>query len=56
MAVCRTRTRSRSRAPQFVPKPHGVIHPRVPQVGPKHVGIVTFDGAKARSQFMPCDF
>jgi len=55
MAVRRTRTRSRSRAPQFVQKPHGVIHPRVQQVGPEHFGIVTVDGAKARSQFMLCD-
>ena len=55
MAVRRTRNRSRSRAPQFVQKPHGVIHPRVQQVGPEHFGIVTVDGAKARSQFMLCD-
>src|SRR5919201_1715579 len=56
MAVPRARNRSRSRAPQFVQKPHGVIHPRVQQVGPEHFGIVTFDCAKARSKFMLCDF
>jgi transposase len=56
MAVNRTRKRVRSRAPHFLQKPHGVIHPRVQQVGPEHFGIVTFDCAKARSKFMLCDF
>jgi transposase len=37
-------------------KPHGVLHPRVQQVGPEHFGIVCFDCAKARSKFLLADF
>ncbi|MBV9123668.1 MAG: transposase, partial [Planctomycetes bacterium] len=37
-------------------KPHGVLHPRVQQVGPEHFGIVCFDPAKTRSKFLLADF
>jgi transposase len=48
--------RSRKQRPQVLQKPHGVIHPRVQQVGPEHFGIVCVDCAKARSKWMLCDF
>src|SRR4051794_39782969 len=56
--MTRTRThRSSSRRPAAsVGKPHGVLHPRVQQVGPEHFGIVCFDCAKARSKFLLADF
>jgi hypothetical protein len=56
MAISHSRKRSRSRLPQFLQKPRGVIHPRVQAVGPEHFGIVTVDPAKARSKWMLCDF
>src|SRR5260370_11595877 len=56
MATTRRRKQSRSRPRQVLQKPRGVIHPRVQQVGPEHFGIVSVDGAKARSKWMLCDF
>jgi hypothetical protein len=32
------------------------LHPRVQQVGPEHFGIVCFDCAKVRSEFLLADF
>jgi transposase len=51
-----TRTRQRSRSPNVRQKPRGTFHPRVQKVGPEHFGIVSVDCAKARSQWMLCDF
>ena len=48
--------KSKSRAAEFLQKPHGVIHPRVQKVGPEHFGIVSVDCAKARSIWMLADF
>ncbi len=57
MAATRSRRRSsRQRPVGFVSKPHGVVSPRVQQVGPEHFGIVCFDCAKARSKFLLADF
>src|SRR5437763_8162298 len=57
MATTRTRRRPSRRPPvRSVGKPRGVLHPRVPQVGPEHFGIVCFDCAKARSKFLLADF
>src|SRR6266446_6059944 len=57
MATTRTRKRPSSRRPaSSVGKPHGVLHPRVQQVGPEHFGIVCFDCAKARSKFLLANF
>src|SRR6266849_6547036 len=56
MSSTRSRKRSRPPRPQVLQKPRGVIHPRVQQVGPEHFGIVSVDGAKARSKWMLCDF
>lgn len=39
-----------------LPKPRGVIHPRVQKVGPEHFGIVAVDCAKARSKFLMADY
>jgi transposase len=39
-----------------VGKPHGVLHPRVQQVGPEHFGILCFDCHKGRSKFLLADF
>jgi transposase len=50
---------SRSRGRRFVTtvhKPHGVIQPRVQQVGPEHFGIVSVDCAKARFKWILCEF
>jgi transposase len=53
----RPRRRSSGRRPSVaIGKPHGVLHPRVQQVGPEHFGIVCFDCAKARSKFLLADF
>src|SRR6266700_1112036 len=56
MSATRVRPRSRSRRPEILQKPAGVIHVRVQKVGPEHFGIVTVDCAKARSKWMLCDF
>ena len=56
MSVTRVRQRSRSRRPEILQKPAGVIHVRVQEVGPEHFGIVGVDCAKARSKWMLCDF
>jgi transposase len=56
MSTTRSRKRPRSRRPDVIQKPRGVIHPRVQKVGPEHFGIVTVDCAKARSKWMLCDF
>ena len=57
MATTRTRKRPPThRTVATVAKPHGVLHPRVQQVGPEHFGIVCFDCAKARSKFLLTDF
>jgi len=56
MATTRARKRSSHRRPAArVAKPRGVLHPRVPLVGPEHFGSVCCDGAKARSQFLRAD-
>ena len=39
-----------------VHKPHGIIQPRVQQVGPERFGIVSVDCARARFKWMLCDF
>ena len=51
-------TARRSRKPRgfLVQKPQGTFTPRVQAVGPEHFGIVSVDGAKARSKFCLCDF
>ena len=51
----RTASRKPARA-QVIHKPLGTIHPRVQAVGPEHFGIVSVDGAKARSKWMLADF
>ena len=57
MTTTRTRKRPSSRRPApTLSKPHGVLHPRVQQVGPEHFAIVCFDCAKARSKFLLADF
>src|SRR6516164_10692206 len=56
MSTARHRKRSRSRSPQVLQKPHGLVHPRVQKVGPEHFGIVSVDCAKARFKWMLCDF
>src|SRR5580704_11373292 len=56
MAPTVTRKRGRSRRPDVLQKPRGVIHPRVQKVGPEHFGIVAMDCAKARSKWMFSDF
>jgi transposase len=56
MSAIRVRQRYRSRHPEVLQKPSGVIHPRVQKVGPEHFGIVSVDCAKARSKWMLCDF
>ena len=56
MAATVTRKRGRSRRPDALQKPRGVIHPRVQKVGPEHFGIVAVDCAKARSKWMLADF
>src|SRR5947208_10864929 len=48
--------RHRPRRQQLVPKPRGVISPRVQNVGPEHFGVVAVDCAKARSNWMLADF
>ena len=55
MATKRSRSRSR-RFVTTVHKPHGIIQPRVQQIGPEHFGIVSVDCAKARFKWMLCDF
>jgi len=52
----RTKGRRARRSSDTVHKPHGVLHPRVQQVGPEHFGIVSIDCAKARSKWMLTDF
>jgi transposase len=56
MSATVTRKRGRSRRPDVLQKPRGVIHPRVQQVGPEHFGIVAVDPAKARFKWMLADF
>lgn len=56
MSTLSARKRACARSLLSVPKPRGVIHPRVQQVGPEHFGIVSVDCAKARSKWMLADF
>jgi transposase len=57
MASTRTRRSSpRHRPPTSLGKAHGVLHPRVQQVGPEHFGIVCFDCHKLSSKFLLADF
>jgi transposase len=56
MVSKRSSHKSKSRAAEFLHKPHGVIHVRVQKVGPEHFGIVSVDCAKARSKWMLADF
>jgi transposase len=42
--------------PHAIHKPNGVLHPRVQAVGPERFGILSVDGAKARSKIMLADF
>lgn len=56
MAAIVTGKRGRSRRPEVLQKPRGVVHPRVQKVGPEHFGIVAVDPAKARSKWMLADF
>src|ERR1700761_2607064 len=56
MSATTTRKRGRSRRPDVLQKPRGVIHPRVQKVGPERFGIVAVDPAKARSKWMVSDF
>ena len=56
MAATVTRKRGRTRRPEVLQKPRGVIHPRVQKVGPEHFGIVAVDCATARSKWMLADF
>lgn len=48
--------RRRARVFRGVHKPRGVVHPRVQKVGPERFGIVSVDCAKARSEWMLCNF
>lgn len=51
------RNRSGRRAARgSVHKPHGVLQPRVQDVGPERFGIVCVDVGKAKSQWMLCNF
>ena len=56
MSATVTPKRGRSRRPDVLQKPRGVIHPRVQKVGPERFGIVAVDPAKARSKWMVSDF
>lgn len=56
MAANVTRKRGRSRRPEVLQKPRGVVHPRVQKAGPEHFGVVAVDCAKARSKWMLSDF
>jgi len=56
MAATVQRKRGRTRRPQVLHSPRGVIHPRVQTVGPEHFGIVAVDCAKARSKWMLSNF
>jgi hypothetical protein len=56
MAHTRSSKSRRVRKVAVVHKPRGVLHPRVRQVGPEHFGIVSVDCAKARSEWMLCNF
>jgi len=46
----------RTTRPRHMPKPNGVLGPKVKAVGPSRFGIVSVDCAKARSKWMLCDF
>jgi transposase len=48
--------RRRAARQDSIHKPRGKIDQRVQEVGPKRFGIVTVDCAKARSEWMLCDF
>lgn len=48
--------RRRARVFPGVHKPRGIVHPRVQQVGPERFGVVSVDCAKARSEWMLCNF
>jgi transposase len=52
----KTRKRRGAGRRNALPKPRGVIHPRVQKVGPEHFGIVAVDCAKARSKWLLADF
>jgi transposase len=56
MASNKTRKRRGAGRHGALPKPRGVIHPRVQKVGPEHFGIVAVDCAKARSKFLMADY
>lgn len=56
MATQRNASRPRSRSRDVLPKPAGVIHPRVQAAGPEHFGIVSVDCAKARFKWQLADF
>src|SRR5262245_2160814 len=50
-----SQVRPRRRRVDSVHKPRGILHPRVQDVGPEHLGIVAVDGAKDRSKWMLTD-
>jgi transposase len=56
MSATHSRRRPHRPRSSFIQKPRGAFHPRVQRVGPEHFGIVSVDCAKARSQWMLCDF
>lgn len=56
MATKYSRRRRRTRRPDVLHKPRGVISPRVQKVGPERFGIVSVDCAKARSKWLLADF
>jgi transposase len=56
MTVKSTASNRRKTRPHTLHKPRGVIHPRVPAVGPEHFAFVCVDCAKARSKIMIADF
>jgi transposase len=53
MTAARTKGK---RKPYLLQKPHGVLIPRVRNVGPEHFGILAIDCAKARSRTMLANF
>jgi hypothetical protein len=56
MARISSSKRRVSRRSSSVQKPHGVLHPRVEKVGPRHFGVVCFDCHKAASKWMLAEF
>lgn len=41
---------------RLIGRPHGIIQPRVQEVGPERFGIIAVDCAKQRCKWMLCDF